>query len=245
MAINMKTFDETILENWARRFQCPVSTLHQYGVTLLPDEKYADQKTLVFWEIGKHTFAIFDPSCADLLREASAAIPADTPFSGAYLQKTLGPDAFTTHDIGLLNYLSPPDLPDFTPASPYSLRQLTLADEAYLSTLHQNCTPAEVDDGFVEIDHELVYGCFYEDQLVAAASGYRIADFMDIGVLTHLGFRKQGLGKAVVGALCQQSMAQNIIPMYRYNSDNLGSRGVAQSLNFRHYFYSEMIVLQR
>lgn len=245
--MTMKTFDETIIANWARRFQCPPETILQHGVTLFPDEKYSSENknTLVFWRIGKHTFAIVNPARTAMLHDVIAQLPAETSFSGDYLKQIWGVDSLTTHDIGFLNYLYPPDLPDFAPPAPFSVRALTLADQEHLSELHQNCTPEEVDDGFVEIDHEMIYGCFHGDTLVAAASGYRMSDFMDIGVLTHLGFRKQGLGKAVVGALCQQSIAENIIAQYRYNSDNLGSRGVALSLNFRHYFYSEMIVFEQ
>ena len=39
----MQDFEEIIINNWATRFQCSVSTIRQNGTTLLPDEKYANQ----------------------------------------------------------------------------------------------------------------------------------------------------------------------------------------------------------
>jgi len=88
-----------------------------------------------------------------------------------------------------------------------------------------------------------VFGCFYDNELVSAASGYRMVGFMNLAVLTHTRFRKLGLGKVVVGALCKGAVVHNIIAQYRCNTHNTGSLGVARSLNFRHYFSSESIVI--
>lgn len=239
----MQNFEETILNNWANRFQCSVDTLKQRGTTLLPDEKYADRHMITLWRISEHTFARFDPAYTQLLKDIIAQLPVNTSLSGAAIQRVLGDNAIESHDVDLIHYLPPAALPDLTAPPPFSVRALTLADQAPLATLHNNCTPEEVDNGYVEIDHEIIFGCFHGNELVSAASGYRMAGFMDIGVLTHSKFRKLGLGNLVVAALSAWAIEHNVIAQYRCNIDNLGSMGIAKSLKFRHYFGSENIVL--
>lgn len=241
----MPTFEETIFKNWASRFQCPVSILQQEGTTLIPDEKYANQNIIILWHIGKHTFALFDPSYIELLSGVIAQSPLNTSLSGDYIQKVSDINSIESPDIGLIHYLPPSDLPNLTVPHTFNLRKLSPSDKDHLSALHNNCTPEEVDDGYVEIDHEVIFGCFHNNELVSAASGYRMASFMDIGVLTHSNFRKSGLGKVVVGALCAWAISQNIIAQYRCNIQNTGSRGMARSLNFRHYFTSESLVVSQ
>ncbi|WKZ48134.1 MAG: GNAT family N-acetyltransferase [Anaerolineales bacterium] len=239
----MQTFEEMILNNWADRFQCSTSILQENGTTLIPEEKYANQNMIVLWHIGKHTFSLFDPSLIELLNNIKAQLPINTSLSGDDIQKGIGTNLITSHDVGLIHYLFPSNLPNLVTPHTFSVRALSLSDEEQLSALHSNCTPEEVDDGYVEIDHEIVFGCFHDNKLVSAASGYRMAGFMDIGVLTHSSFRRLGLGKVVVGALCEWAVSQNIIAQYRCNIGNTNSLGIAKSLNFRYYFSSESLIM--
>jgi hypothetical protein len=239
----MQDLEEIILNNWATRFQCSVSTIKQNGTTLLPDEKYANQNLVILWHIGKHSFALFDPSEIVLVRDILIRLPMNTSLSGDHIQQALGINAISSHEINRIHYLPPSDLPNLATPDSFHVRELVLSDQEYLSALRSNCTPEEVSNGYVDIDHEVVFGCFHESELVSAASGYRMAGFINIAVLTHARFRKLGLGKVVVGALCKWAVAHNIIAQYRCNTHNTGSRGVARSLNFRHYFISESIVI--
>jgi hypothetical protein len=239
----MQDFEEVILNNWATRFQCSVSTIKQNGTTLLPDEKYANQNLVILRHIGKHSFALFDPSEIVLVRDILIRLPMNTSLSGDHIQQALGINAISSHEINRIHYLPPSDLPNLATPDSFHVRELVLSDQEYLSELRRNCTPEEVSNGYVDIDHEVVFGCFHESELVSAASGYRMAGFINIAVLTHARFRKLGLGKVVVGALCKWAVAHNIIAQYRCNTHNTGSRGLARSLNFRHYFISESIVI--
>jgi GNAT acetyltransferase len=239
----MQDFEEIIINNWATRFQCSVSTIRQNGTTLLPDEKYANQNLVILWHIDKHSFALFDPSDTALLRDIIVRLPINTSLSGDNIQQVLGINAISSHDIDLIHYLPPSDLPNLATPHSFHVRELALSDQEYLSALRSNCTPEEVGNGYVDIEHEIAFGCFHDNELVSAASGYRMAGFMNIAVLTHTKFRKLGLGKVVVGALCKWAVVHNIIAQYRCNTHNTGSLGVARSLNFRHYFSSESIVI--
>ncbi|MFN8414609.1 MAG: GNAT family N-acetyltransferase [Anaerolineales bacterium] len=241
--LSMQTFEETIFNNWANRFQCSPSVLQQGGTTWIPEQKYANQNRIILWHIGKHTFVLFDPSLDELLNDIKAKFSLNTALSGEDIQKRLTSNTIASHDIGFVHYLFPADLPILTPPNTFNVRMLSPADAEQLAELHRNCTPEEVDEGYVEIDHEAVFGCFQDNQLVSAASGYRMTGFMDIGVLTHTNFRRLGLGKLVVGELCKWTISHNIIAQYRFDSTNTNSLGVAKALNFRHYFTSESLII--
>ncbi len=237
-------FEQTIYQNWANYFGCPAAAMFQTGATLVPVDRFSGDNVLALWHIGRHTFVEFDPALARQVESAVRALPANTGLTGNDLRSAWGDAAIKSQDVGLVHYLYPPDLPDFSPPAPFRLRQLTAADGAFLTALHQANTPEEVDDGFVEVSHLIAFGCLADNRLVAAASGYLRAGFMDIGVLTHPEFRRQGLGKGVVGAVCAWSTSQGIIAQYRCNAHNAGSHGVAKALNFRRYFTSESIWLR-
>jgi predicted GNAT family acetyltransferase len=117
-----------------------------------------------------------------------------------------------------------------------------------MAALKQACAPDDVETADVEVDHEVAFGCFADEAegapLVAAATGYRLTGFMDIGVLTHPDFRRRGLGKAAVSALCAWGIAHNVIMQYRCDVDNVASHNIAQGLNFTLYFKHESIWLR-
>lgn len=237
--MNRDRFDQAIFENWANHFRCPLATFQQSGTTILPLERYAGEKIIVLWHIGKHTFVQLDPAYHRQIELLMRQLPDGSSLSGVELQRGLGDGAISSHDSFLVYYLYPADLPGYAPPSPFGIRRLTEADSGLMQGLHNANSPEDVEEGYVEVSHQIVFGCFAEEELVAAASGYERAGFMDIGVLTHPGFRRKGLGKAVVGALCDWSHANGFIAQYRFNKQNVGSRGVAEGLNFKRYFSSE------
>ncbi len=242
--MNKNTFESTIYQNWTEYFGSPVETAQQYGTTLLSESKYDGDKIIALWYIGKHTFVQLDPAYHFQLDEMVKTLPANISLTGDHIQTALGSEMIVSRDIGLAHYLFPQDLPEYIPPHPFILRQLTEADADVMSALHSANTPEDVDEGYVEVTHQIAFGCFHGEQLVAAASGYERTGFMDIGVLTHPEFRKKGLGKAVVGALCDWSIQHDIIVQYRHNILNTGSQNVAKSLNFQMYFKSEGISLR-
>lgn len=241
--MDKKTFEHTIRQNWTSHFGYPVETAQKTGVTLLPESKYDGDKIIVLWHIEKHTFIQFDPVYFSLLDQLVKNLPANTSLTGGKIQEIWGNESILSSDVGLLYYLFPPDLPAYAPLQPLSMRQLTEADAEAMSALQKANTPEDVDEAYVEVTHQIAFGCFLDEQLVAASSGYERTGFLDIGVLTHPEFRKKGLGKAVVGMLCDWAIQHNIIAQYRHNIINTSSQHIAESLNFRLYFKSESIFL--
>ena len=237
------TFERLIHENWATYFGCPVETTEQPGTTLQPEIKYEGEKIIAHWYIGKHTFIQLDPTFFPQLEALVKALP-NTSLTGEKIELTWGKEAISSRDTGLIYYLFPLDLPNYQPPSPFTLRPLTEADADLMSALQAANTPEDVDEAFVEVTHEIAFGCFHGDQLVAAASGYERTGFLDLGVLTHPDFRKKGLGKAVIGATCDWAHQKGMIAQYRHNALNINSQNVATSLNFRKYFSSEGVFLR-
>ncbi len=242
--MDKNTFENTIYQNWTSYFGVPLETVHRSGTTLLPENKYDGERIIALWHIGKHTFAQLDPAYHLQLKDLIKKLPAGTSLSGDQIQEGLGHDAVLARDIGLTYYLNPEDLPAFIPPEPFVLRQLTEADEGFMADLKAANTPEDVDEAYVEVTHQIAFGCFHGEQLTAAASGYERTGFLDLGVLTHPQFRKKGLGKAVTGALCNWADGNNLIAQYRHNVLNINSQRVAESLNFQMYFKNEGISLR-
>ena len=210
--MNRKTFESTILENWTKHFGCPTESADQTGTTLLPESKYEGEKIIALWHIGKHAFVQLDPGVFPRLDELVKSLPENTSLLGEHVQTAWGDEAISSRDTGLTYYLFPADLPDYLPPEPFTLRPLTEADAEYMSALNAANTPEDVDEAYVEVTHQVAFGCFHGEVLVAAASGYERTGFLDLGVLTHPGYRKKGLGKAVVGALFYWAKQNNNIP---------------------------------
>lgn len=242
--MDKKTFEHTIYQNWMGYFGCPVETAQRSGTTLLPESKYDGDKVIALWYIGKHTLVQLDPAYFPQLEKLVKELPANISLSGEQIEAAWGKDALLTREDEALNYLFPQNLPDYLPKPPFELRQLSEADEKAMSTLNAANSQEDVEESFVEVTHLVAFGCFLENQLVAAASAYERTGFLDIGVLTHPEFRKKGLGKAVVGGLCNWASKNGMIAQYRHHAVNTRSEHVAKSLNFQMYFKAESIFLR-
>ncbi len=59
------------------------------------------------------------------------------------------------------------------------------------------------------------------------------ASLADIGVLVAPEHRRRGLGSVVTADTVQRLLADGVVPLYRHEASNVGSRSVAHSLGFR------------
>lgn len=241
--MDFESFERTIYRNWAGTFGCPVELLQQPGTLQRPRERFDGKGLLRFRAIGQHTCLEFDPQLAGVVERLLAGQPAGVSLRAEDAASVLG-DRIAARESCLFYYLYPPDLPEFRPSGPCTLRRLTPEDAGLMEALHAANPPEDVEAGFVEIDHPIVFGCLAGGQLAAAASGFESNGFMDIGVLTMPSFRRLGLGRAAVGALCAWSIEQGALPQYRHDANNLSSARLARSLNFRLYMTEEEIILK-
>lgn len=242
--MNKNMFERLVHENWATYFGCPVEITERPGTTLLGESKYDGDKIIALWHIGQHTFVQLDPAFYEKLDALLKELPPHISLTGDNIETAWGSAAIAARDLGVLHYLYPPDLPNYNPIDPFTLRQLTEADGELMTALQAANTPEDVDEAYIAVTHEIAFGCFHGEQLVAAASGYERTGFLDLGVLTHPDFRRKGLGKSVVGAACDWANQKGMIAQYRHNAHNISSQNVATSLNFRKYFTSEGIYLR-
>ena len=169
--MNRDAFDQAIYRNWAAHFGCPVETLGRRGTTRGPLERYAGQKLVALWYIGEHTFIQLDPTYTDQVGRVLAQHPAGASLAGDDLQRAWGDGTIASRDTGLVHYLFPADYRACPAPPPFTLRQLTPSDAAAMALLHQACPPEDVDEGYVEVDHEIAAGCFAGTSLSRPPAG--------------------------------------------------------------------------
>ena len=117
-----------------------------------------------------------------------------------------------------------------------TIRQLTDSDKNAFQDLKERTTKADDEESFVEMDHPVVFGCFFKNQLVAVSSNLNWGDDLrDIGILTDKNYRKMGYGKATVATLCNYNAKQGKINQYRCTDQNVKSYKTAKSLGFENW----------
>lgn len=237
------TFEAQVYHNWAEQFGCSIEELHTVGTEVLPEEEFVGSHAIHIWTIMQHAFARHDPALTPILRNALAKGPNPVALTATHLAPTLNTYEIKKIEDSVLTYLYAPDLQPTPTPSPFDLRPLTLDDADALATMQAACHPDEVEEGEVSVEDEIGFGIFLDSALATVATGFRLTGFMDIGVLTHPDFRRRGLGKAAVTALCRWCIDHDIIAQYRCRVDNTGSRNIAARLGFNLIFAQQSIYL--
>jgi len=117
-----------------------------------------------------------------------------------------------------------------------TIRQLTDSDKKAFQDLKERTTKDDDEVSFVEMNHPVVFGCFYKDQLIAVSSNLNWGDDLcDIGILTDKQFRRMGYAQATVAALCNYNAKRGKINQYRCTDENFKSYKTAQSLGFKNW----------
>lgn len=111
-----------------------------------------------------------------------------------------------------------------------SIRRLGPADADRFARLTDACSPSEVDEAYVEVDHWAAFGLFDGDEIVSAASAYPWRDSVvaDIGILTRPDHRGRGHARAVVRAISRHIVDEGYQPLYRCQVNNLASAATAR-----------------
>ncbi len=240
--MDRQAFETAVHRKWADRFNCTIEDLKRPGTEILPEEDFASSNAIHIWTIGERAFARMDPACEALARRALAAQPEGTALTTDLVAAAAIPHSIRKIEDNLLFYLYPPEFRAVLTGEEHVLRQLTQADAEALSALQGACPAAEAEEAEVSVEDEIGFGCFSGTQLVSIATGFRLTGFMDIGVLTHPGYRRQRLGKACVSALCRWCLGNDVIAQYRCRADNTGSRSIAEGLRFDLFFTQQSIV---
>jgi GNAT superfamily N-acetyltransferase len=242
--MSLKDFNRQVDGLWAAHFGCEPSAFDREGTTVLPRDHLRGERLIHIVYIRKHALAEYDPALeADLLGVITGLGPGKV-LSSELLQRAWGDARLAELESGLIFHLRPGDLVRPELDWQFTMHRLSFDDEPALNALRQRCTEHEIDDAYVEIGHEIAWGCFKALQLTAVGSGYRRNGFMDYGVLTDPDFRGQGLARHVVCALTDDTNERGLIPQYRCNRVNRGSRRVAEAAGFTLYFTTESVKLK-
>lgn len=242
--MSLEDFNRQIDALWAAHFGCEPAAFDRDGTTLLPRPHLRGENLIHIVYIRKRALAELDPELESTLNEAMGSLAPNAVLSSELLHRSLGTDQIEEVDAGLIFHLRPGDLVHPELDWQFALHPLTGDDAQALNALRQRCTEYEIEDAYVEIEHEIAWGCYKGLQLAAVGSGYRRNGFMDFGVLTDPEFRGQGLARHVVCALVDDTNGRGLVPQYRCNRTNKASRRVAEAAGFTLYFTTESVKLK-
>lgn len=237
--INRDAFNRTIERKWAAYLGIDPETVGQAGTRLVAAPRFAGTGKVDVFHLPSLTVVRVDPAWEEALREVVKEEGGERPLSLADLNLMIDGAWLEAEETTLIFHLYPADLRPAPPADPYRVRRLNENDAEAMAALLADAPEDEAAEADIGVDHDVAFGCFRDGMLAAGASGFRLAGFMDVGVLTHPDFRRQGLGKTAVASLCQWEIAQDELLLYRCRAGNEGSRRLGESLGFRLHFRQE------
>ena len=232
----MKTgneLEQVVYGYWAKRFGCDRKDFVCFGTLVIKEKELAETGKTYIYHIDKMRIVRIAPSLARQA-ELPDGYARDYSLTVKALQTLVRVEAQST----LLDcYLDPKDFKRFTVGNGFTTRRLDAEnDHPCLLSLYEACTEADLDGAEISIDEPdpVIYGMFEGGQLVAYASHRYWDDVIaDIGVLIHPNYRGRGLGKAVVSALCEWCIENEVVPMYRVFTDHTHSRRIPEALGFK------------
>jgi GNAT superfamily N-acetyltransferase len=239
--MNPEDFNRRVEALWAAHFGCRAGDFDRPGTTLLPRDHLRGENLIHIVHLRRRAVAELDPGLEEQVAALLADLGDDALLSHERLYRAWGGARIGGVDTGLIFHLRPGELVRPRLQPDFNLGRLSSDNQAALDALRQRCTECEIEDAYVEIEHEIAWGCFRDRRLAAAGSGYRRNGFMDIGVLTAPELRGQGLARHVVCALADDTLKLGLIPQYRCNQINQASRRVAEAAGFTLYFTTESV----
>jgi len=228
-------------EYWRDRLGCNIDDLRRVGTTIHVRKDEKNVNYILLFRTKSASIVKVNPQHLSTVTRAFEGISQTAYLTAAQLQSLLKGLSIKIRVPEYAYYLG---LDNFQPVKSAHVRQLNASDRESLENLQNACTSKETELGEVEIHHPAIFGCFVDNQLVAAASlifdGEIIAD---VGALTHPNFRGCGFGKTVVTALCQWGLEQHRILQYWTMHSNVNSMKLALSLGFSKYATEELLYL--
>lgn len=237
MTFKRDEFEKAIDSIWAKAFDLSPNKFQQDGITIQKYNKLKGEEQIHVYKIGKHIVIRCSEDFYDELKQA--VDPANIIFDSNIANLKLANHTLETDHIEKVHYLFSADFKPYT-QSAFPIQQLSAEHQEALEELKSACTQYEFEDSWVSATDELSIGAFDGDKLVACASMYDWQGFADPGVLVHPDYRKRGLGKATISAICEWVLAKNRIMDYRCNIDNVASASLAESLGFTQYHSIEV-----
>jgi len=245
-----KNIKEIANKDWAEFYNCKPEFFEEQGTYIYISKRLKDLNSVSIKHIGKKTMMGIDENIKDKVDELISICPESLNinlehFITFYENKNISVESITNaYYVAEDELIKPKRL-----NNKFNIRKLTLDDKIYLKKLLKTCSDNEIENAEVEIDHEIILGCFNGKILTSVASVLDWGSFYDVGVITHSEYRKLGLGKTVVFHICKEIFKTDKIPLYRCEVSLFSSIGVAKSLGFKQfkdsYFREEYLVFQK
>ncbi|WP_239004026.1 GNAT family N-acetyltransferase [Nocardia panacis] len=227
-------FSKVITDFWREQMfaSAAIGANGDFAVTVNPDLKQ-DSGVMILEIADGATIATLAPALAAKIGLQSADAPTAAGF-----RKLLTDAEIALNGADFLFYFTEAAKSELLAENNDSrVRRLT-AEDAELFAAFESATPEQdLDDAYVELDHEIVYGSFDSGALVCAASSYTWAagDYTrekdsaisDFGVVTVPEHRGKGHARAAVRALARHAYAAGLEPQYRCQLDNAASVALA------------------
>jgi RimJ/RimL family protein N-acetyltransferase len=233
---------ERINQTWCDHFKLPIEIASKAGTTISKNENRDADSFLILWPVGQHIVLEIAPAVEEAVQKVLSQIEPDTPVTLDDFKRAWC-DVETS---GMPMYAM--DAAEFRPfyvSPPYTLRQLTTEDQPAFDAFLAQCSEEDKDEGDVSIEHMIAFGIFDGERIAAAGSVFIWRGFIDIGILTDPAYRKKGFGKALVSACTEYYLSGDKVVGYRHDSKNVGSRGIAQALNFTPYADVDMLKMPK
>ena len=233
--MNTKEYNGTVYGWWAKRFDCAAADFEGAGTKVIAEEALTEKKSA-------HLYTIKQAAVLRAPPELAADLEAQTKVDLSQVSLTANNlITLTGKNLSLKNTLldhfldqnnfNPQPIPDG-----FSLRMLDgMRDDGILQDFYAHCTAKDLEEAEIYLDEPdpVIMGLF-DGEVMAAYASHRYWDdvLADIGVLVRADYRRRGLGKAVVSALCEWCFTHDVVPMYRVFSYNSGSLRIPQALGF-------------
>lgn len=223
---------QRVWQTWAAHFG--LERFDQPGTTLVPRDYLTPKSWLSLWPVGARTVIEVAPDLLPDVQRIVDAHPASHRLTVADFERAWG--SLETSGMGLFA-LDATTFRPLDPAPPFTARQLVPADAAAFDAFYATGSDHDRAQADMAIDNDVVFGVLDGERVVAAASTYEWAGFVDIGVMTDPAYRRRGLAAAVVAALCAHHLASGDprVMIYRHDVVNEASKRVAERLGLALY----------
>lgn len=235
MSLAGKELEKTIQGYWCKRFGLEPGDWTRSWTRVLGDEVFADTPELYLYRLGEMALLRLDPAKVDLVARPAeddrVALDLD-----ALIARGGAEHPIASAGAGLTLYLDPGDFRSAEAPEGIEARRLDgKADWPLIQSLLDDCSEEEVEDAeiFEDDPDAVVIGAMAGERLVGYA-GFRYweEEFADVGILTNPEFRRRGLGRFLVSELSAWCLDNGVVPMYRVDPENHGSRRIAEGLGY-------------
>ena len=225
---------EIIERYWTERFGCAPEQLRGGGVLVVQHTADLRGYAGLYAYRGDDACIVSVPEpCVADANNAIAGCRAEDVFDAAALSAVLGAAAGLVVGPALLAYA---DASTFRAAPADGARLLGVDDEKLLRELEAACDATEWDHADIHYGRAPIFGCFFSDVLVGAAS-YRThgETIASIGIITHPGHRGRGFGRAAASAATAHALDGRLIAQWQTLEANVPSIAVGRALGYEPY----------